>query len=507
MMQMPAPVPRRFGNPLDRLAVALIAALVLVIGVLLFAGDRGAPRVREFTWHDREVGAMDTAFVLNFSRPMDHESVVNNLKITPSLPGRISWAGRRMVYTLNFPAPYGEAFQLQLQDAQDRFQQGTYHAKMQPFSATFRTRDRVFAYVGTEGEEAGRLVLYNLTKTEKRLLTPSNLTVFDFKPYPMADRILFSAVDRAPAAAQANNNPVPLVEQKLYTVTTGLRVNAPTASDPQASDLPYSPGDAGQVLEVLDNQDYQNLKFDLSPDGRTIVVQRVSRKNQGQSEPWILRSGQAPEPIKLDQPGGDFLITADSQSMILAQGEGLSVLPLQEGAEAPSFLPKFGNVLGLARDNTAAAMVKFNKNYTRSLFLVTGQGEKEILQTTGSILNAIFDPTKQILYCLLTELIPGETYQEQPYLAAIDLKTAQTAKNPNEALYPLLKLPNQREVKVSLAPDGVALLFDQTVKPSPNEEPTAKTGQLWLLPLASDPKQALEPQSLPFAGIHPQWLP
>ncbi|OUC12497.1 MAG: hypothetical protein B0A82_22205 [Alkalinema sp. CACIAM 70d] len=506
-MQMPAPVPRRFGHPLDRLALALIAALVLVIGVLLFVGDRGAPKVREFSWQDREVGAVDTAFVLNFSRPMDHDSVAQNLKITPALPGRISWAGRRMVYTLNFPAPYGEGFQVQLQEAQDRFQQGTYHAKMQPFSATFRTRDRVFAYLGTEGEEAGRIVLYNLTKEEKRLLTPSNLMVFDFKPYPLADRILFSAGDRATATSPSPNSPVPLVEQKLYTVTTGLRVNAPVASDSQSSDLPYSPGDAGQVLEVLDNQDYQNLKFDLSPDGRTIVVQRVSRKNQGQSEPWVLRSGQAPAPIKLEQPGGDFLITADSQSLILTQGEGLSVLPLQEGAEAPSFLPKFGNVLGLARDNTAAAMVKFNKNYTRSLFLVTSQGEKEILQTTGSILSAAFDPTKQLLYCLLTELLPGETYQEQPYLAAIDLKAAQTAANPNEALYPLLKLPNQREVKVSLAPDGVALLFDQPVTSNAQEGQTVQAGPLWLLPLASDPKQALEPQALPFTGIRPQWLP
>ncbi|MGI0491906.1 hypothetical protein ACN4EG_08840 [Alkalinema pantanalense CENA528] len=504
---MPAPVPRRFGHPLDRLAVALIAALVLVIGVLLFAGDRGAPKVREFSWQDREVGAMDTAFVLNFSRPMDHDSVVQNLKITPSLPGRISWAGRRMVYTLNFPAPYGEGFQVQLQDAQDRFQQGTYHAKIQPFSATFRTRDRVIAYLGTEGEEAGRIVLYNLTKEEKRLLTPSHLMVFEFKPYPLADRILFSAVDRAMATSQAPNTPVPIVEQKLYTVATGLRVNAAGAFDNQSSDLPYSPGDAGQVLEVLDNQDYQNLKFDLSADGRTIVVQRVSRKNQGQSEPWVLRSGQAPAPIKLEQPSGDFLITADSQSLILAQGEGLSVLPLQEGAEAPSFLPKFGTVLGLARDNTAAAMVKFNKNYTRSLFLVTGQGEKEIFQTTGSILTAIFDPTKQFLYCLLTELIPGETYQEQPYLAAIDLKAAQTATNLNEALRPLLKLPNQREVKVSLSPDGVALLFDQTVMGDSSQGQPAQTGQLWLLPLASDPKQVLEPQALPFSGIHPQWLP
>jgi hypothetical protein len=54
-------------------------------------------------------------------------------------------------------------------------------------------------------------------------------------------------------------------------------------------------------------------------------------------------------------------------------------------------------VLSFARDGSAAAMVKFNTDYTRSLFLVTNQGlQKELLRTTGSILSGELLRTKKL---------------------------------------------------------------------------------------------------------------
>jgi len=102
-------------------------------------------------------------------------------------------------------------------------------------------------------------------------------------------------------------------------------------------------------------------------------------------------------------------------------------------------------VLDFAR-MALAAMVKFNSDYA-SAVLVTNQGvQKQLLRTTGSILNCQFDPLKPNLYCLLTQLLDGKTYQEQPYLTAIDLKTGKQT--------PLVVLPNQPDVEMSLAPDG-----------------------------------------------------
>lgn len=503
-----------FPQPLDRIAIALMLVLSVLIGLLLWNGDRTAPRVRSFNWQDKHVGAQDTAFVITFSRPMDHTSVEANLKIEPPLPGKVSWAGRRMAYTLTTPAPYGTTYELQLQSAYDLFSRRSTEnpenkdAKprvvadarpIQPFLGQFKTRDRAFAYIGVEAGEEGRLVLYNLTQQKKQVLTPPDLVVMDFKPYPNSDRILFSATDTA-SQKQGKLN------QQIYTVTTGIHLIPPGESVSEAKS-------AGQIEQVLDSKTHQNLKFDLSNDGKTIVVQRVNQKNPADFGLWIIREGAEPQPLG-NQPGGDFLITPDSASLAFAQGQGLAILPLQPQAEPLDFLPKFGTVLSFAPNGSAAAMVKFNTDYTRSLFLINNQGtQKELLKTTGSILSAQFDPTQQRLYCLLTELIPGSEYQERPYLVSVDLKTAEQQ--------PLLKLPiGQRDIQMSLSPDGLAFLFDQTLVAKDDEDNATSlrndegkaiaASRLWLLPLAfsGEAEEALiPPEPLPLSGFHPRWLP
>ncbi len=499
---------RQFPQPLDRAAIGLILILSVLIGILLLSGDRSMPRIRDFSWQNKQIGADDNAFVMTFSRPMDHKSVEENLRIEPTLPhspGKISWSGRRMAYTLNSPAPYGSQFQVSLSDARDAFtKNGSNRATIAPFKASFRTRDRVFAYIGAEGDQAGRLVLFNLTTQDKKILTPQNLTVMDFKPYSTGDKILFSAIDDA-----AKRSDQAVVEQKLYTVTTGVQIDAPKQFD-QTQDAPTSsPAQPGQVALVLDNQDYQNLKFDLSADGQVIVVQRLNRRDPADSGTWMIRGNAAPQALGNKQPAGDFLITPDSDSVAIAQGQGLAIVPLTPQAEALDFLPKFGTVLSFSPDGTTAAMVKFNTDYTRSLFIVSQGVQKEVLKITGSILSAQFDPTKQILYCLLTNLTPGNTYQEQPYLATIDLAAALKGEPQERTMRPIVLLPMQREILMSLAPDGRALIFDQTRADDlaqAERSAAIANSRLWILPLTGDLTIKAQPQPL-LSGFHPRWLP
>jgi len=491
-----------FPQPLDRLAITLIVLLVLVIGGLLITGHRISPKVRYFTWQDKQVGADDTAFVIAFSRPMNQDSVEKNLKIKPELPGKISWAGRRMAYTLTAPPPYGTTYMLNLENALDYYtQDDSTHISIQPFNATFQSRDRAFAYIGVQGEEAGRLVMDNLTKQEHTILTPPDLVVNEFKPYPLGDRILFGATARTDKQG--------LLDQKLYQVSTGVQINSPIQLDPQGdTNSPEKPTakPAKQVDLVLDSDNYQNLKFDLSADGKIIVLQRVNRTDPADFGPWILKEGEAPKPLK-GQPGGDFLITPDSNSLAIAQGEGLAILPLYPDAKPLDFLPKFGVVLNFSNDGTLAAMVKFNGDRTRSLFLVSQGTQKELLRTTGSVFSAHFDPTKQILFCLLSELIPGETYQEKPFLAAIELKSGK--------LTPLIQLPNQRDIQVSLAPDGLAILFDQTIAADRSTQSNPQTlngkaiasSKLWILPVSAADLANPQPVALPIPGLRPRWMP
>jgi hypothetical protein len=496
---------KTFFQPLDRVAIALMLILGLLIVLLILQGDAVKPTVRHFSWQNQKIGADDTSFTLTFSRPMSPKSVEDNLKIDPPLAGKVSWAGRRMVYTLLTPAPYGTNYSIKLQGAIDKFaEQEGKKREIQPFTGTFRTRDRVLLYIGADNEDKGRLILYNLTKEQKKVLTPKDLVVMDYEPFPNGDKILFSA---------RTSSSQDLLSSQVYTVTTGMAAKVGEKVEPP-----------GRMDLLLDNKEYQNLKFDLSPDGETLVIQRGKRSDPGDFGLWFMpvnsdKSGDKPVPKRLQsQPIGDFVITPDSKAVAVAQGQGAAILPLQTDASKPlDFLPQFGLVQAFSKDGSQAVMVKFNTDYTRDLFLVTNQGtQRQLLRTTGTILSCQFDNASPTLYCLLTQLMETEYYQEQPYLIAINLKDGQQK--------PLLLLPpDQRNMKMSLAPDGLGLLFDQVVpqttatEGTPSNVLTTEDGQtistsnLWLMPLVpfSDPaaEAEIKPEQLPLVGFHPSWLP
>ena len=498
----------RLAQPIDKLAIALIVLLSLIMGLLIWGGTacedeclfHAGAKVSSFSWQNKTIGGQDRAFILNFNRPMDRDSVEENLKITPPLPGKISWSGLRLAYTLDDPAPYGETYQVTLAGAKERFpNQEQSGAKIQPFDAQFRSRDRALAYVGTEGEERGRLVLSNWTRSQKTILTPQNLTVFDFKPNPQGNYLLFSAADSSQGIEGIRY-------LQLYSVST--QVNSSTEN-------------SWEVKLVLDNRKYQNNKFDISQDGTTIVVQRLNRNNPTDYGLWKIVDGKSPQLISNNQVG-DFLITPDSQAVAAAQGEGIALLPLKERAEPLDFLSRFGRVLDFTADGTGAAMINYNTDredlkYTRSLYYVNSQGiEKELLTTDGSIQNCQFDPAAEHLYCWLTELAKKEVYIEKPYLAQINLKTGK--------INTLVTIPKYQESQVSVAPDGLGILFERSEATPPSriggapglslnkvyfDTPGEKKNSIWLaiptLDVAN--KTIFEIEQLPFIGFYPQWLP
>lgn len=494
----------KFIQPLDRVAIAFMLILSVLIGIIIWQGDAVKPTIRNFSWENKQIGADDVSFTLTFSRPMDSKSVEENIKIDPPLAGKISWAGRRMVYTLLTPAPYGTNYQIKIENGKDKFSQAEGKNRfMEPFTAQFASRNRVLLYIGADPQTLGQLVLYNLTAGKSQVLTPKDLIVMDFEPFPNGEKIVFTA--------RSAKDP-DLLSAQVYTVTTGI---------PSQLDEPTEP--AGKVDLILDSKEYQNLKFDLAANGKTLVIQRGKRDNPGDFALWTLTptldiKGEKPTPQRLEgQPAGDFVITPDSKAVAVAQGQGTAILSLEGNSNKPlDFLPQFGLVQAFSKDGSQAAMVKFNTDYTRDLFLVTNQGvQKQLLKTTGSILSCQFDLASPTLYCLVTQLISKEQYLEQPYLVAIDLKTSKQK--------PLLLLPpGQRNVQTSLSPDGLGFLFDQVVPitnttvPLPantlktdDGEPIA-TSSLWLMPLLPVPdgtNNEIKPEKLPLIGYSPQWLP
>jgi hypothetical protein len=488
-----------------------MAGLLVLAIVIMLLGDHATVRVQKFSWRDAAVGVEDQAFILTFNRPMDTASVEAGLTISPPLSGRISWAGRRMAYTLDQPIPYGESFQISLPTARDRLADPDTEIKFEAFRASFRSRDRAFAYIGTEGEQTGRLVLVNLSQSpQPTILTPPDLTVLDFEAYPLGDRILFSAI--TPAQQESGNfNPT------LYTVATGLTQPPPQDVFGEATLAAPVAAAAGTLETVLPGDQYQNLAFDLAPDGRTLVVQRVNVDDPSDFGPWVLAAGEDPRPLATE-PGGEFLIAPDSVTLLMLQGQGTAIIPLDQDpdetteAEPLDFLPEYGRVFDITSDGRSAAMVDFNQNnperrFTESLVLVDNQGEEtELLNVDGSILDAKFAPSDRLVYVLASRVLPGDEYREQPTLTVVSIEDP----NPVE----LLTFPPQTQITMSVAPDGLALLLSASLTPNDGDSPGNLSTDLWLLPLFQTAQQRLQdtptptnPQALPFVGQNPAWLP
>ena len=121
-----------------------------------------------------------------------------------------------------------------------------------------------------EGEQQKRLILSNWTSQQTKILTPKNLAVFDFKPDPQGNFLLFSAADTSQGVAGIS-------DLKLYKVST--QFDGLSKVDPK-------------IELVLDNQQYQNNKFDISQDGKTIVVQRLNRNSPQDYGLWKIADGK-----------------------------------------------------------------------------------------------------------------------------------------------------------------------------------------------------------------------
>lgn len=478
----------------DWIVIGCISCLTLGIATLLILGDQVPFQVKYFSWEGKKVGVKDKTFTLSFNRSVDKNSVEKNLMITPPLPGRITWQGRTLIYTLDDPPIYGTNYQIKLDNVQPSYKE----EDIESFVSLFSTRDRVFAYIGIEGEEKGRLILYNITdlnKPQKTILTPGDLVVTNFQIYPDSEKILFSAFE-------PNIRGQGLARQELYTVTTGFNVD-PSKTPSQR---------AGKLKRILDATEYQNISFDLSRNGEIIVVERVSHRNSDDNSLWIITEDNNPIPLGI--PGSEFVISPDGKRLAVAQQGGVRMVPLGSNGGTSRIFQNYTKPLGFSENGKKLLLVKNNIDTTRSLVVINQEGKnQELFRTPYPIMDCKFEPRdQQDLYCLKTDVIPGDNgqYREEPFLSVMSLE--------KEKDLPLLALPNYRDVTLSMSPDGVALLFDQVVTTVPQsasdllttEQEAIADGQVWLLPLP-DLKEAnqsvnIKPQELIF-GFKPQWLP
>jgi hypothetical protein len=474
----------------DRLVLASILALIAAISSILIQGNQVPTRGENFSWQGRKIGVRDNYFTLSFNRPIDRSDIETGLVIDPPLPGKISWSGDRLTYTLTELPIYGKKYQVKLPIAQG-----------EDFIGEFYSHDRAFAYIGVNQEERGRLIVCNIiqgannvTELKKTILTPGDLVVTDFQIYPRGERILFSAFDRSDLGRDTP-------KQQLYTITTGLN------HDEHGQNLP-----SGRIERFLDAKTYQNLRFNLSDNGKTLIVQRINHGNPGDASLWVISDDGQSRPLGIQ--ADNFLLSPDGKKAVVSQTGGVAVIPLDVQAGKPQFLPTYEKILAFSRDGRQKLMVKSEPDNQRSLFMLNDQGESRLLlRTVNPIISCEFEPRQEkTLYCLKSDLVMGSDgkVKEEPFLGIIELKTGK--------MMPLLALPNYRDVHMSMSPDGVALLFDQLATTPfgvrndlvTGEGSSIADGRLWLLPLPDQFSPNSIPKILPQelnAGFKPRWLP
>ena len=86
-------------------------------------------------------------------------------------------------------------------------------------------------------------------------------------------------------------------------------------------------------------------------------------------------------------------------------------------------------------------------------------------------------------------------------MAEIDLKTGK--------INTLVTVPKYQESQVSVAPDGLGILFERSLDRVYSGTPGEKKNSIWLAIPAGDIANTTTSsiEQLPFIGFHPQWLP
>ncbi len=487
-------------GPFDRVGLVLMLILAVLTALLYVRGNPPRLRVTDYSWQNSKIGAQDRVLRLSFNQPLRNQGIVQkSLTIDPPLQGQWSGQGRHFFYTLSELPRYGTNYQVKLEV--DPAQ--VAGKKFDDFVTLLSTHDRAFVYIGVGGEERGRLILFNITnpqKPSKTILTPKDLLVQQFQIYPQGDRLIFLAYD------PNQRNP----SLQVFSVTTGVKQNAS-----QQEAIP------GKIERLLSDANYDNLQLTLASNGQTLVWRRVNRQNKADSGLWVWPEGENPRPLGVNSQNfslsaqGRWLAFSTGSAMAIAEQWGVSVMPLEPKAGAFQFFAGYGQPLAFSPDETELMVSQPQTNYqTNLLTLSLKDGAPQAsLPLKNPLLDCQIQPRQiQTLYCLQKDVVQredGNAYEE-PFLSVLD-------RNRQESR-PLLTLPNYPDVKMSVAPDGLAILFDQVgTAPASSDhdlftpsQQSITDGRVWLLELPDRLEEIATSEVIPqelAVGFAPQWMP
>lgn len=451
-------------NSLFNFFATLTAIIFTILLFLLIRnGDQTYPKVRNFTTKESQI-------LIQFNREMDKKSVEENLIITPEIDGKISWIGRTMAFSTSQNFSPSTNYKISLKGSKDS--KDNLIAGDTTFS--FQTPDPTLLFVGSKGEEAGRILSYNFQEKTKKTLTPKELSVVDYQIHPDKKRLIFLAIDREEEAAEK----LPTEFQKLYELNF----------------------ESGEIELLADNDGFVNVYFSLSPDGNYLALYRVQvDKNRvfEDSGLWFkaAEGRQWARFWKEDVIGYPFFFTPDSRYILSTDINGFLLIPLSESDEKPEFLGNFYNAYGFSPDGSMAIFNQLDGNNILSnqgyLLILRNDGTSErIAEGLGNSINPIFSSDSSTVYFQLTADMSDISQDDNPvyHTYKYDIENKKVEQLFDDILY--------SEKNISIDTYNQKLIAERDLNFTPERE-----YELWILD--TDTKKL---EKLKLNGSLPKWL-
>jgi Tol biopolymer transport system component len=161
----------------DRVILAVVVGLGLVIGALTLASARLGPTIDSFRTAELLDGTLvNSQVVITFTQAMNITTVERNFEIRPRVAGDYTWSGNEMLFIPRGNLKYATTYQVTIgTGAQDS---GGTHLSA-PYHSSFTTQAQHLLYLGTQGSERDRLLLASVNG-RRTVLGPDNGTVTDY---------------------------------------------------------------------------------------------------------------------------------------------------------------------------------------------------------------------------------------------------------------------------------------------------------------------------------------
>ena len=395
---------------------ALFCTLVLTIALTLVVIQKQAPiSVKSFELENlSEVSPDKKQWSFLWSEDVDPNLIEQAIKISPAIPYKISWLGKKMVLTLDEPMDYNTHYKLEIS----------------PFYETeFKTKNAsILAIERTQGNNA--LIQFNLEKQEKEILTPNELWVVEYQKPKNANLVYFFASEKENYDPEDPSTLIP----ELYKIDLETK----------------------KITQLTQDSSFLNFHFRSSEDGNTVILDRleIDPKNGAPKERhlWITKGASFKRFWSNALSGDNLFFTPDGRFLIGIDLQNFMMVSIEDQGLEPQLLGSFNEGHGISPDGKKALFLQWKDNNifaaTNEIVLLGSDGTKKILgQDLGVIESPIFDENSNQIYFGLTPV--GE---KTGSLMKIHLETGELSKLSSEDFAQVKNL--------SLSLDGKTLFFE-----------------------------------------------